>query len=695
MNFNRFISSIVMAVASAVAALGCGPFDALTSNPFVFHFYQEDDCPTIIDAQQSENIRLWQTLTSAGIPEDDIEDAVYGHSFAALNYAFQSGETDNQFLKWIITNQSKEIQDFLLLAKEVEELRLYRVSQWYYPENKSERYDSRSEADKFASVFSRCEQHKKGYLSDRYALQYVRSLIALGKYDECIDFYDKEMSKYADSNLFKRMAKGYVAGCLRHKGDIDGSNRMFAEVGDFNSIVDNKKSYFATLVKSNPESDVVKSRLNQWIGYGDRDDNLPYLSIADAALNSSKVVNRGDWLYLKAYIEEIYNGDHRKAASYLSRALNERFSRDEMREDAKLMKLCIQAQQGNLSKDLRAYVETFKRESDPFYFYIVPELLRQGRVSEAILLANYASYREASQEYYHLGYTLYNDTYIRLDVPDNTYANTGFQLMLSRSAQEIVNYKRFLSNNSKLVKECIDKVRHDDDYLNEIIGTLYLREGNYDEAVNYLSQVSEAYQDNLNVKKDGYLFDNPWVNCYMPQDKWEYPAVKEDEIAEHQPIESTFDPSNSALLKSDYNAKLNFAREMARLAKVIKSGTLDEKGLARIRYALARYNSFDNCWALTQYWSGNANQCNYRPFFWTWDGGLRELEYLHDITGQVPNDGWLNNEIRRGLLDLQSDEAIAEAHFLVGNYLTIAQRFPDTQVGRYLSRHCDSWSEWL
>ncbi len=690
MNLSRFISS-VMFLLCTVGSFACGPFDALKSNPFVFHFYQGDEEPTIIEKQKAENIALWQNLTSDSIPAKVIETALYDMNLDMLQKAFESGSTNNAFLAWIISNKATEIKEFILLAKELEELRFNRVSPWHYPADKNEKFDSRTEAEKFASILKRCRKHTTGFLSDRYGLQYMRVLMTLQKYDECFDFYNRTMAGLPDGNLFKKMTKGYVAGCLQRMGKTEEANRMFAEVGDFNSITKNKELYFKTLVKNNPESEVIKSRLNNWIGYGDRKDNLIYIAVADAALSSPGVVNRGDWLYLKAYIEEIYNRSHSKALNLARQALNNKFSKSDMRSDAELMELCLSVEQGEICKDLRHYVATLQNEYMPFYFYVVPALLKQGRISEAILLANYASSIEGAHEYAD-NWSLTNGSYRHYVVPDNTYANTGFQLMLSRTAQEIANYKKYLSSNSELVKEVISQIRYDDDYLNEIIGTLYLREGNYNEAVEYLSQVSVDYQKTLNVYRCGYLIDNPWVNCYMPTDKWDYPQ-KETEIDES--LTNAFNPANSSLLLTPEDAKLNFAKEMSRLQQLVKTGTPDERGMARIRFALARFNSFNDCWALTQYWSGEANQCNYRPFYWQWDGKDCELGYLKELTGSIPTEKWLESELRKGLSELQTPEVKAEAEFLRGNYLTIAKRYPSTKVGAFLASHCDSWKDWL
>lgn len=673
---------------TAASAMACGAFNYRSYNPFNFHFSIEEVGTTVIDEQRRENIALWQKLTSDSVSSADIEAAVYHSTLADLRTAFGSGKSDNMLLSWIIANRAQEAQDFLLLAKEVEELRHSRMSKWFYPADKDDPYESEDEARSFAGVMERCRSHSSGPLADRYGLQYVRILMSLEKYDECFNFFDTNMSPLPDNNLFKRMAKGYVAGCLQRMGQTQRADRMFAEVGDYNSILGDKKSHLVTLVRNNPESDVVKEQLNWRIGRGDRDYNHAFLAIADAALASPYTVHRGDWLYLKAYIVETYDQNHTLALDYLNRALHASFSTG-MQYSAETMKLCLEAQQGKLCHDLGRYLDAF--DTDAIFLYIVPALLKQGRIPQALLLANYASaYQTAADDAF---FSFTNNSIAQKAIVDHTYATTGFQLMLARSAREVIEYKNYLASADPLVRRSIGTIRHDDDYLNELIGTLHLREGNYTEAEKYLAQVSDDYQENLNVKKCGYLFDNPWADCYMPADKWEYPADKNEPIDSERALLQSFNPSDITLLNSDRNAKLNFARRMVLLEQTIGTGEPDLRGLATIRHAMARYNSFHSAWALTQYWLGDANQCNYQPAYWTWDGHLREVNYLKQP--QFPDDKWLAAEIEKGFRMLRSPDAVAEAEFLMGNYRTIAKRYPHTPAARYLAAHCDHWADWL
>lgn len=688
MKSKRFISSVTLLILLPVIAWACGPYDSMTSNPLRYHFYQQEDfqdteSAPIVELNQKRNIRLWQSLTDSSVPEDDIREGVYDMSLHKLQKAFAESSSENRFIAWIKRPEATQLKNFLLLAKELEELRANRVSAWYYPTDKTGFDAAADEKNRFDSILAVCGRHQSGPLADRYALQAIRAMMSLHDWQGVIDRYNAVLASYPDSNLFKQMAKGYMAGCLSRIGETEKANTVFAEIGDFNSLGGKNYDNFMLMAHVNPESPIFKTRLNGFIGYGDSEENKPYLSIADAALKSPKVINRGDWLYLKAYIEAVYNKNSRKAGAYIRQALKTTFSHPEMRKDARIFDICMRARNGRLTSPLSEIAKSLGDDDNTaaLLFYVIPALLKQNRTTDALLLANlgtadYRQYYEGDE-----------DTY--------SYANTGFQLLLSCTARQVVAYKdRLDSGQTPLVS----KIRHDNDYLNEIIGTLYLREGNYDKAAYYLSLVSPGYQKSLNIYKEGYLAYDPFVYNYTPEDKWYYPAYKSDyEYTDDRMPRPKDETSKVKKLNSPKDAKLNFAREMSRLAGLMRHGkTPDERNMARLRYAIGRYNSFNSCWALTQYWAGNANQSNYQPFYWTWDGETRGLDYITDVPRQLKEvDEAFEREINDIIGSLKSPEALAQANFLLRNYRTIARRYPDSPEARYLSAHCDRWHDWL
>lgn len=178
------------------------------------------------------------------------------------------------------------------------------------------------------------------------------------------------------------------------------------------------------------------------------------------------------------------------------------------------------------------------------------------------------------------------------------YGSLSFQMMGSLSSSKLASaYDSILADTPLYVflrrKACTDK-----DYFNELIGTLALREENYNRAETYLSKVSQQYLKAMNIDKHGYLSRNPfssypsrwkvWTPSYAGAESWE----SENQAVRHA-------------IMSNPNAKLDFARRMQEYKRLMTYGrTPDERGLARLMYAIGRRNSFEECWALTQYWRG-------------------------------------------------------------------------------------------
>lgn len=697
MRLTAFILSSLLLLTGCVTALACGPsFE--TRNPIVFHFYQDyDSNPGLLTRQKQENLRLWQAMTSGKISVEVIENAIYHSTFKELKEVFGSNKpnkTKNAFLRWIIANKANDIKDFLLTAKELEELRADRLSPWYYPTSK-EGYDSLTdEKRRFEDIIARCDANSDGALADRYALQKVRALIATGRWQECIDYYRTAFAGYSESALMKRMAKGYVAGALSRLGETEVADSMFAELGDFRSLskkrdINNRFIYMACRC---PESENLKTILNSYVGYGEQESNLSYLKVADAALNSSAVKHKGDWLFMKAYIEYSYNRDAAKAVELMAEARRHTFSTAPMADDARFFEICVRADADDLKNiaDNAYWAINSYGNKDIVWRFLLPALLRQNRVTDALVLANYEVPSEVDED----PKTDYDDkdTY--------TYANIGFQLLVSRRPEEVEAYRRTLTEGtSPLVAKFGHRIRKDRNYLDEIIGTLYLREGDYGKAVEYLSRVSHRYQRSMNIYKEDCLIHDPWVYAYTPRtESWEFNSWYGDEYYSDS-YTPDFVKSKTRPLKTQKNAKLNFAREMLRLEDVIANGsTPDERGLAQLRYVIGRYNSFNNAWALTQYWLGTSNQVLYH--YWYFTAFEDRVPSIPSYIPQLPSQLKEVNlkfplEVDAIINGLVTPEAKAKAHLMLRNYRTIARHYPNTEAGHWLATHCDAWKDWI
>lgn len=678
--------SILILLLSGLHSYACGAFerwyDEYSREPlFKFHFYQGDILKSYADSQSEENVWLWRNLTNYSIPDSIVVQGLYKTNLDSMAVALNKGDTSNGFLKWIYNHKATDLKEFLLLAKELEELRHNRVSAWYYPSGKSGFDEASNERKKFQAIIEKCNSNRTGRLADRYALQAVRAYMSMGEYQNCIDQYNQTLAKYSDKNLFKRMAKGYIAGCYVRLGDSDKADEIFAQLGDYVSLSREDKLEF--MAKTNPECDRFKTELNYYIGYCDSIKNMRYYRIADIALKSPKTVHRGDWLYLKAYIEKAYRNDTIAALRYVRKALANSFSMPQMRDDARFFKICLSPFNQISLSDIKWMLDRGGGEWERH----IPDLIERKELTKALLLANYdimpdtMRYDETGRDWH-------------------TWANTGFQMLLSCKADEVVRYKNELNHPTMDLTSILKShIRHDSDYLNEIIGTLYLREGKYGSAVRYLSNVSFGYQVSMNIFKGEYLRYDPWCYYYSSGDAWYHPWYnyhndEEDDDNEPEYYEPYVAKSKVTYLESQTNAKLNFAKEMVRLENTIRNEKdIDKRALARLRYAIGRYNSLNTCWALTQYWLGASNQCYYCDY-------LNEYGYKFKFVIDTPRelkglDNWFENEVEDLFKTLQNPETIAEVHLILRNYRTLAKHFPETNAGRLIASRCDSWNDWL
>lgn len=247
--------------------------------------------------------------------------------------------------------------------------------------------------------------------------------------------------------------------------------------------------------------------------------------------------------------------------------------------------------------------------------------------------------------------------------------------------------QRQLASGSPLFAYLKKFARSDTDYWNELIGTLALREANYARAVAYFAQVSEDYIQSLNIYKDGYLNRDPF---YAYPDRWR----KSD-------IGGWFEVTTYSCSQYLPMNKLELARRILSLQQQVRSGsTPDERGLALLKYAIGRRNSFEECWALTQYWRGT-NVGLFQPLL-DWDslsGYIKNYQQvLYDYSQSMEHEktrALYQQEVERALAMLQTDEGKATAAYILGNLATVVKQYGHTSVAQRIKTSCDNWRHWL
>lgn len=685
----RLVSILFSIATCYVVATACGPYHCGVPEVDYFAYYAGNDR---LDRDEHENLLLWQRMTSHEIPLEDIKQAVYKYDSNKLNELFYGYEsTDNKFIRYIVNTGRHDIYDFLELAKDLSEAREAMQSPWYYP---SSRYADNNETGDFGRFVEQCEDNAHTPLGDRYALQAVRALFASKQYDRCTDYYERYMSQLPADNLFKRMAMGYIAGCRSRLGDIDRANEYFAQAGNFNSIrSDNPVALMARYHPDNPE---MMSYIHGDMANNDTIFMKKLKPIALETVVREDCIHKADWYFVLAYIAHVYENNHGEALRYVQKALRSKPSNADNLAVMRLFRMKLDAERGDMSRlhgDLR-WIDAHVGPLSPLYASLdnvlrnmvythwVPQLMARQDYTTAVLLAGFADryrYRTTRMcDYRWMGpaigykpFTYLVDELVKDPTLYNSidYGSLSFRLMGSLSSGRLISVYKEMYDDDPLWNFLRRYARVDRNYIKELIGTLALREERYDRAVSYLSAVGPEYQEFLNIYKEGYLSRDPFIGY------------------NHE------DGASVRHLPSPRDAKLNFARRMLGLQQLKRNGpTADERAMAAIDYAIGLRNSFEECWALTQYWRGEYVPTLTYPMY---DADWSRLDYIYEYDNTDEVEARYRRQVEEAMAAFGTDEGRAAALVRTGRYRSAVRLYPDTPTAATIKRSCDNWRDWL
>ncbi len=724
MRYARFIASISFMFLVG-HALACGPEIYPPSGYYLFHLVDLPDNPAEnFNLNSNRNCQLWQQQTSASIPLDDIYQLVYKFDMETLNglksHIIPEEVKGNKMAQWLVEHDDQEALDFLILAKNCEWLRRESLSPWYYP---SKEDPVRYSLNDVAEV---ARQKMDGRFADRYALQAVRAMTSLKQYEEIIHFWN-EKEAHVPEGVLRQMALSYVAGAYVHLDDIEQAKHYYILADDVIGLLECDPRYHGSLSRVEEMEmiyenypDCPEFRLKLWeiLGqiepnhniYSDdwwdwdavvgKDEVIQLGLLCDKVLEGDLPADKALWAYAATFIAHL-QGDDKKADRYLRTA--EKTVNDQNLADAiKVMRIYIDAQictydkayeqklfaqlrwlQGMLGTHIDD--ETICGTNDFYglktcrsYYYwndamrcillgtVCPKMMEVGKTTLALQLANMASY-SLLNTIGEIGITCWDDDFIQeyggqhITISLEEYRKSHFfneydyschfaAMMDTLSANELMAYARVVEMPQTEFQRFINAHSFIDmDYLNEMIGTHCLREMRYNDAERFLSKVSAEYSFRTNTHY--YLSRDPF-NLTLRQ--WSHAD----------------------------DAKLYFAKSMGRLEHEIAATTEpNRKALLMLDYAVGLRNSFDYCWALTQYKHGCLWEDNER-FNWQRDETcLNAMQRVEKLFSEA-------------FATFTNDEYAAQAQLRFSNYRTVMERYPHTQAWRNIRGRCDTYKDY-
>lgn len=709
--------SLLAALWPAIPVLGCwGPW-YLPKGYYMYRVVDNTENESAVFSQFNlnavSNCREWQRYSSSDIPLTDIYQVVYKMSleeFEAFHNESWGYGGNNAFLKWLSHGRWDEM-NFLLFAKITEDVRGRQNSRWYYPSMRTGAKMSLEEIVDQALNY-------RGPLRDRYLLQAVRAMFSLRRYTDCIALWNKEASLLPKECVVRQLILPYIAGAEYRMKNYDKAVSYFYEAGDFVSMIacsdvnppastveaieriyqqEPNCSHFPEMLQrlvhtAEPDGDFYWEELDKDLV---KDEHRQLIRLAVRIAQEGKAHNTAMWYYTAAFIEDL-DGHPVEASKLLAKA-EQSHGTEFIKESVKVMRIYLDAKlmpynQGyenllfkqlqwldqkiadNITPKVRERTsEYYDLACNISYYYwndmmrriilaeVCPRMIVSGKTIRALQLANMADNRL-------LGLvdckTYHKKTHVkgRVEWVETTssmsefrrdknrrspdYSNYFFEMIDSVGIDKVIAYRNRIERPVDPFDRFLNGRGYVDmEYINDIVGTQCLRTMRYGDAVTYLGHIGRSFEGHLNTE------------IYWDPFSYERRDIKD---------------------KSDF--KYRFAREMCMLEQEMNKTTdPDRKAEAMIRYATGMRNSFDRCWPLTQYYRGTS-------YF----GQVQEKRDWENEPEAIRAKKRSTELFKTACALFTNRELAAETLYEFNQYRTVAEKYPETEIGQYVCGHCDN-----
>jgi len=293
---------------------------------------------------------------------------------------------------------------------------------------------------------------------------------------------------------------------------------------------------------------------------------------------------------------------------------------------------------------------------------MLPKYEKQKDYTKGLLLAGMASERLRSLSNFQRIDTSYNEKY------HTDFSTDIFNYMDEFPVESVIEYHQLLQSGGrdKFEQFLIARCYKNNDYLNELIGTKYMRLEKFEEAISYLSKVSHTYIKDMNVYEFFHLDPFREVFEYRKLQK-PYPAYK-----------------------------LNFAKKMLELQQKIETEQNKEKKAAAIwQYAIALERSVScwQSWALTAYYMGDSGY-DYDEYYNDWQKNLlKRSEKLIAKAGKTMENS--KNAAVQAKYDWYKNVRYSYHALANETYRNFAENFNDIAVLKPFLSECDAFQSYF
>lgn len=632
----RFLTALTICLSLSARVPACTP-EAPTHNAYVFSVFSRESMNPPFAADMNN---WWKR---------------YGGEPQSGSYAYY--EANRGRLQALAEREGdRPMADYMrLLDAYLEVCDNISMDSWDYPTK--EKLAARDST--LHSILKEAQAYKGRHVREQFALMTMRANILLGR-DKANMLYWTATASKLPRGVWREMCRNIYARALLNSGLRRAACEIYAEQGDMASIRYCMKNYrnmagIKKVYADDPDSHtllyLVQDLVNNFQETLDGDFRIgsndtrtvetaeaeEFVKFADAVLKEHKTSSPCLWQSAAAMVKYLMR-DYKDAITRADAAVDLKGSR-RMKDNARCIRLLAHATADPLNGELSARLTDEFRWLDrkineernnpadyPNHYTDVKERLAYNilarRYSNAgnrnMALALYGMMEENQIEFEAEGMHAEDDFIWGGDRPwnkDYTAWNEYFELLKDCPADSLAAYYTYLTAAKTDIFEhyVARQVYRNKDYYNDLIGTRYMAEGRFADALPYLERVSLDYLAKQNIS--WYM-----VNRAYSVPRW---------FVRQLPNDPETDGPGKVTPKE--NLKVKYCKDMIQLQgsyNLAREG--EQKDIRAYELAVRYYQAscYGDCWFLTHY----GRSVNDSARAGELDFARKAVEYLDECT---------------------------------------------------------------
>lgn len=584
-----------LAIGCFATSLACGPY--FRPHYYVFSAYHRNQMGNVFTDRMNQ---FWFNYA----PE--VKESPWNISNLGSVQDEGFDNTDNPIVKAAIAKNDKEMQDYLRLLTKYINICDGISDSWEYPTK-----EELAQRDKdLRYINNRARSYGGTRLAGQYCLLVMRTMMVQGDNNGNIAYWNEHKDKLSAS-VYKDMMKDIYAGALLNTGKTAEASQIYYELGDMASlrwIMRNdtnleglKKEYkrdpnSPTLIYLVQELTNVMSDTRYCIvkyevvdGDENRKEINDFITFAEKVLKDGKTQCPALWQSAIGWLNHSL-GNSQKGIDQLDKAMKMKGT-DRMRDNARVCRLVATAD--------------YEKPSNKLYAFLKEEMqwmTEREKAEASDAGCSYCTHNHYTEVLENMVFESMGPTYV-----NNGNVNVGVAMMgwLTNHTGNINDFK------NEEFKDAIDCLTADDmmsfykyqnstpatefeawllegcekisaERYNDMVGTKYIRQGQFAEAKPFLEKVSLKYLSSQAIAPYAAARSYKVEQCY----KWQH------------------ETNDSENLKLKRNQKLDFVNDMLKM--MAKYESLSQGGdKAYAAYQIANYyfqaSYKGNCWYLSRY----------------------------------------------------------------------------------------------